>query len=99
MEGLRSDSACTSEKAQGTGGRVAVGRAAEQLEGVMTTSFDLIVVGTGMAGNKAAHCCRQAGWRVAVVDDDLMAAPAHCAGVIPRRCWSAGPSWWTGSGA
>jgi glutathione reductase (NADPH) len=29
---------------------------------------DLIVIGTGEAGSKAAYTCREAGWTVAIVD-------------------------------
>jgi glutathione reductase (NADPH) len=72
-------------EAQGTGGKVAVGGKAEQLEGVMTASFDLIVVGTGMAGNGAAHRCRQAGWRVAVVDDEPYGGTCPLRGCDPKK--------------
>jgi len=34
----------------------------------MTHSYDLIVVGAGMAGVSAANKCAAAGWRVAIVD-------------------------------
>ena len=32
------------------------------------TSYDLIVIGAGMAGTSAARKCASAGWRVAIVD-------------------------------
>jgi glutathione reductase (NADPH) len=31
-------------------------------------SYDLVVIGTGVAGSQVAYNCRAAGWRVAVVD-------------------------------
>ncbi|GAB4086376.1 NAD(P)/FAD-dependent oxidoreductase [Myceligenerans cantabricum] len=34
----------------------------------MTTRYDLIVIGAGMAGIAAAHKCASQGWRVAIVD-------------------------------
>ncbi|CAL8972684.1 dihydrolipoyl dehydrogenase family protein [Tessaracoccus sp. O5.2] len=34
----------------------------------MTRSYDLIVIGAGMAGVAAANKCASAGWRVAIVD-------------------------------
>lgn len=34
----------------------------------MTNSYDLIVIGAGMAGVSAANKCAAAGWRVAIVD-------------------------------
>ena len=34
----------------------------------MTRSYDLIVIGAGMAGVAAANKCASAGWRVASVD-------------------------------
>jgi glutathione reductase (NADPH) len=35
----------------------------------MPHEYELVVIGTGMAGGAAADRCREAGWRVAVVDD------------------------------
>jgi len=35
----------------------------------MTTTVDLIVLGTGTAAQSVAYPCREAGWSVAVVDD------------------------------
>ena len=34
----------------------------------MAETFDLIVLGTGSAGAAATRRCREAGWKVAVVD-------------------------------
>ena len=51
----------------------------------MTASFDLIVIGTGLAGNGAAHCCRQAGWRVAVVDDEPYGGTCPLRGCDPKK--------------
>ena len=41
----------------------------------MTRSYDLIVIGAGMAGVSAANKCASAGWKVAIVD----ALPTPCA--------------------
>ena len=35
----------------------------------MTDSFDLMVIGAGMAGVTAANKCASAGWRVGIVDE------------------------------
>jgi glutathione reductase (NADPH) len=51
----------------------------------MTASFDLIVIGTGMAGNGGAHRCRQAGWRVAVVDDEPYGGTCPLRGCDPKK--------------
>jgi hypothetical protein len=34
----------------------------------MTTTVDVIVLGTGSAAQTVAYTCRSAGWRVAVAD-------------------------------
>jgi glutathione reductase (NADPH) len=34
----------------------------------MSSSFDLVVIGTGEAGSMTAGRCRAAGWQVAIVD-------------------------------
>jgi glutathione reductase (NADPH) len=34
----------------------------------MGDSYDLVVIGTGTAASVAAYRCREAGWRVAVID-------------------------------
>lgn len=34
----------------------------------MTESYDLIVIGAGMAGVSAANKCASKGWKVAIVD-------------------------------
>jgi glutathione reductase (NADPH) len=51
----------------------------------MTASFDLIIIGTGMAGNGAAHRCRPAGWRVAVVDDEPYGGTCPLRGCDPKK--------------
>jgi glutathione reductase (NADPH) len=35
----------------------------------MADTYDLIVIGAGMAGVNAANKCGAAGWRVAIVDE------------------------------
>ena len=52
----------------------------------MTDTYDLIVVGAGMAGAAAANKCGAAGWRVAIVDELPYGGTCALGGVaIPRR--------------
>ncbi|MFZ5625231.1 MAG: dihydrolipoyl dehydrogenase family protein [Gemmatimonadota bacterium] len=51
----------------------------------MPAAFDLIVIGTGMGGNGPAHRCRQAGWRVAVVDDEPYGGTCPLRGYDPKK--------------
>lgn len=34
----------------------------------MAESFDLVAIGTGSGASAVAHCCRSAGWKVAIMD-------------------------------
>lgn len=45
----------------------------------MTGTYDLIVIGAGMAGTVAANKCASQGWRVAIVDE------LPCGGTCARR--------------
>ena len=51
----------------------------------MPDPFDLIVVGTGSAGAGAAHRCRKAGWRVAVVDELPYGGTCALRGCDPKK--------------
>lgn len=47
--------------------------------------FDLVVLGTGAAGSTPARKCRQAGWRVAVVDDQPYGGTCAVRGCDPKK--------------
>lgn len=51
----------------------------------MTTSFDLIVIGTGTAAAVSATRCRQAGWSVAVVDHLPFGGTCALRGCDPKK--------------
>ncbi|MEO8089895.1 MAG: NAD(P)/FAD-dependent oxidoreductase [Gemmatimonadales bacterium] len=51
----------------------------------MPQSFDLVVIGTGAGGAGAAHRCRQAGWRVAIVDDLPFGGTCALRGCDPKK--------------
>jgi glutathione reductase (NADPH) len=51
----------------------------------MVESYDLIVIGTGTAGSGPANRCRQAGWRVAVVDDEPYGGTCALRGCDPKK--------------
>lgn len=51
----------------------------------MTESADLVVVGSGAAGNAAAMRCRKEGWRVAVVDDQPFGGTCALRGCDPKK--------------
>jgi glutathione reductase (NADPH) len=51
----------------------------------MVETFDLIVIGTGTAGATAAHRCRAAGWRVAVVDARPFGGTCALRGCDPKK--------------
>jgi pyruvate/2-oxoglutarate dehydrogenase complex dihydrolipoamide dehydrogenase (E3) component len=48
-------------------------------------SFDLVAVGTGSAASSAAHRCRAAGWRVAVVDSLPFGGTCALRGCDPKK--------------
>lgn len=51
----------------------------------MTESYDLIVIGTGAGGSGPALRCRQAGWHVAVVDDEPYGGTCALRGCDPKK--------------
>lgn len=51
----------------------------------MSQSFDLVVIGTGAGGSGAAHRCRRAGWRVAIVDDLPYGGTCALRGCDPKK--------------
>ena len=51
----------------------------------MTESFDLIVLGTGAAATSAAYPCREAGWRVAIVDQRPFGGTCALRGCDPKK--------------
>jgi glutathione reductase (NADPH) len=48
-------------------------------------SFDLIVIGTGSAGNTIAHSCRKAGWNVAIIDSRPFGGTCVLRGCDPKK--------------
>jgi len=51
----------------------------------MHLSFDLVVIGSGAGGSGAAHRCRRAGWRVAIVDDEPYGGTCALRGCDPKK--------------
>lgn len=51
----------------------------------MTSSFDLIVIGTGSAGASVAQACRQEGWNVAIVDEREYGGTCALRGCDPKK--------------
>src|SRR5438477_12235911 len=51
----------------------------------MTTTVDVIVLGTGSAAQSAAYPCREAGWNVAVVDDHPFGGTCQLRGCDPKK--------------
>src|SRR5262245_12946062 len=58
--------------------------ATQQSSGV-TRSFDLLVVGSGTAGNTVATRCRAAGWTVAVIDKNPFGGTCALRGCDPKK--------------
>lgn len=50
--------------------------------------YDLVVLGSGSAGHKVAKRCRDAGWKVAVVNDDVYGGTCPTRGCIPKKVLS-----------
>ena len=48
-------------------------------------SYDLIVIGAGMAGNAAANKCASSGWRVAIVDELPYGGTCALRGCDPKK--------------
>ncbi len=51
----------------------------------MPNSYDLIVIGTGAAGAGAASRCREAGWKVAIVDSLPYGGTCQLRGCDPKK--------------
>jgi glutathione reductase (NADPH) len=55
----------------------------------VTNSYDLVALGTGTAAKKVALACREAGWRVAVVDCRPYGGTCALRGCDPKKAlWS-----------
>jgi len=53
----------------------------------MEEHFDLIVLGTGVAGSTVARRCRAAGWRVAIVDCRPFGGTCALRGCTPKKIY------------
>jgi glutathione reductase (NADPH) len=51
----------------------------------VTTSIDVIVLGTGSAAQSVAYPCREAGWSVAVVDYHPFGGTCQLRGCDPKK--------------
>jgi glutathione reductase (NADPH) len=51
----------------------------------MTAQYDLVVIGTGTAASVAAYRCRDAGWRVAVIDHLPFGGTCALRGCDPKK--------------
>ncbi|MFD1884569.1 dihydrolipoyl dehydrogenase family protein [Paenibacillus wenxiniae] len=51
----------------------------------MTSTYDLIVIGTGSAGASAAQLCRQQGWEVAIIDEREYGGTCALRGCDPKK--------------
>jgi len=51
----------------------------------MTTTVDLIVLGTGSAAQSVAYPCREAGWSVAIVDSRPFGGTCQLRGCDPKK--------------
>ncbi|CDN45550.1 FAD-dependent oxidoreductase, partial [Paenibacillus sp. P22] len=47
--------------------------------------YDLVVVGSGTAGASAAHRCRKAGWKVALVENRPLGGTCALRGCDPKK--------------
>ncbi|ASS68293.1 MULTISPECIES: NAD(P)/FAD-dependent oxidoreductase [unclassified Paenibacillus] len=50
-----------------------------------THEYDLVVVGSGTAGASAAHRCREAGWKVALVENRPLGGTCALRGCDPKK--------------
>jgi glutathione reductase (NADPH) len=55
------------------------------LEGTMTRKFDLIAIGTGSAASGVTSRCREAGWKVAIVDSRPFGGTCALRGCDPKK--------------
>ncbi len=51
----------------------------------MTTTVDVIVLGTGSAAQNVAYTCHSAGWSVAVVDSRPFGGTCELRGCDPKK--------------
>jgi glutathione reductase (NADPH) len=51
----------------------------------MDRNFDLVVIGTGVAGTTVAHTCRAAGWSVAITDELPFGGTCALRGCDPKK--------------
>ncbi len=51
----------------------------------MTTTFDVIVLGTGSAAQNVAYTCRASGWSVAVIDSRPFGGTCQLRGCDPKK--------------
>jgi len=58
----------------------------------MANSYDLIVIGTDSAASTAAYQCREARWRVAVVDHLPFGGTCALRGCLPKKIREAAQS-------
>src|SRR2546423_10988800 len=73
-----------------TAGFIALGDGLRSLEfpserNNMTTTVDVIVLGTGSAAQIVAYTCRSAGWSVAVVDSRPFGGTCENRGCEPKK--------------
>ncbi len=52
---------------------------------MMTTTVDVIVLGTGSAAQNVAYACRASGWSVAVVDSRPFGGTCALRGCDPKK--------------
>src|SRR3979409_2783571 len=55
------------------------------LEGTMIRKLDVIAIGTGSAASAVASRCREAGWRVAIVDSRPFGGTCALRGCDPKK--------------
>ena len=51
----------------------------------MSKQYDLVVIGTGVVGNTVATTCREAGWRVAIIDARPFGGTCSQRGCDPKK--------------
>lgn len=51
----------------------------------LNTTYDLIVIGTGVAGNTVAHKAQKEGWEVAIIDESSYGGTCPQRGCDPKR--------------
>ena len=52
---------------------------------IMEREYDLVVIGTGVAGSDVAWHCRKAGMRVAIVDSGEYGGTCGLRGCVPKK--------------